>query len=51
MFATLVLSIAVFTFLVAIAIFAGGAMSGLANLGMRALRAGGQAQIEKVPAR
>ena len=32
-------TIALFTFLVAIALFAGGAMSGLADLGMRALRA------------
>lgn len=51
MFATLVISIALFTFLVAIALFAGGAMSGLADLGMRALRSIGQGPVSKATAR
>ncbi len=51
MYATLVLGAVLITFLVAIAIFAGGALSGLAGLGLRALRAFDRPQVHKLQAR
>lgn len=51
MFATLVLGAVLITFLVAIAIFAGGALSGLADLGLQAMRAFARPQAHTPQAR
>jgi len=51
MYATLVLGAVLITFLVAIAIFAGGALSGIADLGLRAMRAMARPQAQKLQAR
>lgn len=51
MYALLMLATALITFLVAIAIFAGGALSGLATLALRALRPANQTRSLKAPTR
>ncbi len=51
MFATLVLGAVLITFLVAIALFAGGALSGLADLGLRASRLFARPQANTLQAR